>query len=690
MPTSPRAPRAASTARLRARRSIIALALGFALSMSGLTPVHASYPVAGAIGNLYRSLGGAGSALGQPTGPERCTLRNSGCFQEFRGGSIHWTQSTGAHATWGGIRTAWRNAGWENGKLGYPTSGERCTLRGGGCFQEFQGGSVHWSPGNGAHATWGGIRTAWRNAGWENGKLGYPTSGERCTLRGGGCFQEFQGGSVHWSPGNGAHATWGGIRTAWRNAGWENGKLGYPTSGERCTLRGGGCFQEFQGGSVHWSPGNGAHATWGGIRTAWRNAGWENGSLGYPTSGEYSSGGGVRQDFEGGYITWRSGEGARVHVQRAPSSFRLEGRGFGHGVGMSQYGAQGMAAQGRSATQILEHYYNPAKVEEITARADDDIRVQLLADRSSITITPSGGRLRVKAGPTTVASSGQITVNTSGSQVRASIDGRTVQAGWITVEWEGTRYWSGSAATVGVSHAQSGSTGTYRHGRIEVRRTGGNLNVINVLKVNSEYLPGVAEVPNGWRDAALQAQAIAARTYAYRNMASVKSACECHVYDEVQSQVFRGWNQENAAGNWVRAVRATQTVSGSTVTRARVVRHNGALIDAVYSSSSGGRTNPGADVWGSNTPYLQSRDDSAAHTAAANNPYSSWTATISQSDMARAFGLSDVVSIQVANNSAGSMVRQATATSSTGQTATRSGTQLRTSLGLRSATFTVN
>ena len=87
--------------------------------------------------------------------------------------------------------------GGGGGKLGYPTSNEICGLAGGGCYQRFQGGTIHWSPGTGAHATWGAIGTAWGALGYENGKLGYPVTNEICGLAGGGCYQRFQGGTIH-------------------------------------------------------------------------------------------------------------------------------------------------------------------------------------------------------------------------------------------------------------------------------------------------------------------------------------------------------------------------------------------------------------------------------------------------------------------------------------------------------------
>ena len=143
--------------------------------------------------------------------------------------------STADYTVHGAIATAWAGLGGGNGKLGYPTSNERCVLAGRGCYQSFQGGTIHWSPATGAFATWGAIRTTWGALGYENGKLGYPTSNERCGLANAGCYQSFQGGTIHWSPATGAYATWGAIRATWGALGYENGKLGYPISNE--TLR---------------------------------------------------------------------------------------------------------------------------------------------------------------------------------------------------------------------------------------------------------------------------------------------------------------------------------------------------------------------------------------------------------------------------------------------------------------------
>ncbi len=74
----------------------------------------------------------------------------------------------------------------------------------------------------------------------------------------------------------------------------------------------GGVYQSYQGGAIIWSPASGAHYSVGAIRQAWAATGFETGRLGYPTSGEYLSGAGVAQNYEGGRINWTASGGAVV------------------------------------------------------------------------------------------------------------------------------------------------------------------------------------------------------------------------------------------------------------------------------------------------------------------------------------------------------------------------------------------
>ncbi|MCW2684917.1 MAG: Peptidase and in kexin sedolisin [Blastococcus sp.] len=249
--------------------------------------------------------GGAVGPLGAAAGALTCGLRNGGCLQHFQRGSIYWTVGTGARAVADDFRARWARLGWENGYFGYPVADEMCGLRNDGCVQLFEGGSIYWSPATGVRAVDGDIETRWGQAGWEDGHLGYPVADARCGLRDGGCLQVFEGGSIYWTPLTRARLVDGDIRAAWGRKGWELGYFGYPVADARCGLRGGGCLQLFQGGSIYWSPATGAQAVDGAIRDTWGQLGWELGHLGYPAAGAVVlPNGDAAQRFQGGSLYW--------------------------------------------------------------------------------------------------------------------------------------------------------------------------------------------------------------------------------------------------------------------------------------------------------------------------------------------------------------------------------------------------
>lgn len=255
----------------------------------------------------YAAAGWETGALLYPTGEQVCGLRGGGCVQVFGGGLVYTAPGVGTHyVSWagGGFSVLYGQQQYENGRLGYPVTNPYCGLRGGGCFQQFQGGLMYWSPTTPSSVVLGAIGAKWSSTGWENGLLGYPRGSEQCGLLGGGCFQVFQNGSIYWSPATGAHWVRGAIRDEWGFVRWETGPLGYPVSDEICGLVGGGCLQFFQGGSIYWSPGTGAHAVSGALLAAWGAQGWERGALGYPVADPSPVPGGLGQRFQGGLLTY--------------------------------------------------------------------------------------------------------------------------------------------------------------------------------------------------------------------------------------------------------------------------------------------------------------------------------------------------------------------------------------------------
>jgi SpoIID/LytB domain protein len=370
----------------------------------------------------------------------------------------------------------------------------------------------------------------------------------------------------------------------------------------------------------------------------------------------------------------------------APTSFVFAGSGFGHGVGMSQYGAYGQAVAGRSAAQIIQSYYSGSAVTSATDAVD--LRVNLLhasptAAASSEAVDGGSGDVSVAAGTTTTVGTKAdvFEFGVDGANVVVNKNGTTVASAPVaTILWSGTPTVLNLAGT----RADLSSGGhRYRYGLVEVSVLNGKLEAVNVLKLHGEYLRGIAEVPSSWPAAALQAQVIAARTYALRKyQAGVRADCQCHVYDTTADQVFAGWDKENGAGgaNWVAAVDATSP-SGST---GQVVTVGGSLITTFYFSSSGGRTENNEDVFGgSPLSYLRSVDD--PWSLGDYNPRRSWSFTKTQAEVASAFGLTDVASIDLSSRTTGGSVKNAVATSSSGQKATISGQTLRSRLGLPGA-----
>jgi uncharacterized protein with LGFP repeats len=248
--------------------------------------------------------------LGYATGDQVCGLPGGGCKQQFQGGTLYSHPTAGTYPVTGAVAAAWAAAGGEGGALGYPTTGLICGLRNSGCGQVFQGGRIYHTPATGAHALTGALHTAWVAQGWELGPLGYATGDQVCGLPGGGCKQQFQGGTLYSHPTAGTFSVTGAVAAAWAAAGGEGGALGYPTTGLICGLKSNGCGQVFQGGRIYHTAATGAHALTGAIHTAWVAQGWELGPLGYATSDAYAVPGGLAQNFQGGRLTWNSTTGA--------------------------------------------------------------------------------------------------------------------------------------------------------------------------------------------------------------------------------------------------------------------------------------------------------------------------------------------------------------------------------------------
>lgn len=362
----------------------------------------------------------------------------------------------------------------------------------------------------------------------------------------------------------------------------------------------------------------------------------------------------------------------------------LSGSGWGHGVGMSQYGAMEMARDGRTASQILGHYYTGTTYDQVPDTAVISVNIQHRVGSTTMTtaaLSAGGGAVAITVGDLTVhGPSGSsltvrpqgdgsgVTVTCSACTPETSLTGPTA-----TVEWDDDR------TLISVSGKR------YKDGRIVVSRpdSTAQVNVVVQARIHDEYLDYIAEVPWSWPQEALRAQAAAARGYALVNRAAgIKSTCGCHVYNTTVSQVFGGYPNSASMtywSNWTRAVRA----AGSD-TQGYAVRYQGAIIQAFYSSSSGGRTQNNEDVWsGEAKPYLRSVDD--PWSVRSSNPRRAWTVDVDATTVAGAFGLPDVMRLDLSARTRAGAVAHATATSSGGSTSTITGSEVRSRLKVNSA-----
>ncbi|MFC8731629.1 SpoIID/LytB domain-containing protein [Luteimicrobium sp. NPDC057192] len=389
----------------------------------------------------------------------------------------------------------------------------------------------------------------------------------------------------------------------------------------------------------------------------------------------------------------------RTTAATVPSSFTAKGSGFGHGVGMPQYGAYQLARLGHSSTTILKKYYTGAAPAVVTTPTS--IAVQIWGPEpygypagsysdtaTSTTVHIDSGTWRLRSSKDTTLYEGKapvtVTIGVSGTKVTATFkvaSGTTTVTKKYTdsllrVHWSGTTYYK-PTSTKAVATVK-GAQGTYRNGRFTITAIGGHPNVVNDLRLNTEYLYGIAEMPSSWGTGegvhALAAQAIVARSYAITKLASKNAKCACNVVDDVRDQNFTGWKKQNEGTSgyygklWVAAVNKTLT----STTRAKALLYGGKVVATHYYSSSGGRTASSQDVWVAKVPYEQSVADPWSLDAPGNS-YRSWTRSVSQSTAKRIFGLTDVKAISVSAKYSSGQMKTLTATSSTGKKASITG-----------------
>lgn len=371
-------------------------------------------------------------------------------------------------------------------------------------------------------------------------------------------------------------------------------------------------------------------------------------------------------------------------VATAEDAFTFSGGGYGHGLGMSQWGAYGLAQQGWLAPDILAHYYSGTEVG--TVEPPGDLRVGLANGRSSFSIQ---------------AVSGDADLSLDGSSVGVIPEGQT----W-TIRTEGANFviapGTGGAFTATPLAIETPLVLSYPDGRVRIAEAahsygrgtiefgmhlcGSTCLLRAVVVIDPEsYLYGLGEVPSSWPEEALRAQAIAARSYAYAKAAvsQHRSPCDCALYANTLDQVYAGYEKESGTDGdrWMAAVDATA---------GQVVTSEGVTIMAFYMSSSGGYTEDNEKVWGGTPlPYLRGVCDPGDYTGANRNAV--WTVTRSSADVTAALKLDigTITGFEVLERGVSGRIVSVVVRGDAGE-ATISGGTLRSRLGLLDTRFWID
>ncbi|MHB1135796.1 MAG: SpoIID/LytB domain-containing protein [Coriobacteriia bacterium] len=328
----------------------------------------------------------------------------------------------------------------------------------------------------------------------------------------------------------------------------------------------------------------------------------------------------------------------------AETTFNFTSRGYGHGLGMSQYGAKGFAEHGYSYDYILRYYYGnagrDAKTKVVTwptAEPTRDVNLDGAANSTNAGFTKTTWTIR----PGYAGS--RLIVYVSPSEVYYAPDGwSTFTALGNTITWKrpdgSTQVFSGTILVLGetsnprLTQVMEG-TGQYSHtyvrfrGHLRLTASAGKIKLINRLNMN-EYLYGVVprESPSYWHMEALKAQAVAARAYSW-------TSTRDELYTTTADQVYGGHSSgdpdlrtdgKDYSEDRTKAVllETSRTNTAVDATAGQVVTYDGAMIRTYFMSTSGGHTEDSKNVWGGDYPYLTGVPDPFELTAG--SPAHSW------------------------------------------------------------------
>ena len=328
-------------------------------------------------------------------------------------------------------------------------------------------------------------------------------------------------------------------------------------------------------------------------------------------------------------------------VTRLGETVQFRGTGYGHGVGLSQYGALGRATAGQTASEILGHYYQGTSLGSV----DPNLPVRILVlsawvptETVPLRIVGRGGTWTMDGTSATFPADATLSVRwplsgTSAWRFRVTAtNGSVLHDGTST---SAIRVYPGTGARLELPTKPT-AYDEYR-GVLRVIPASTSVSVVNEVGLDA-YLGGVvpAEMPSGWHAEALRVQAIAARSYAVYRLRPTTGTFD--VYDDTRSQVYRGLLGEKSTTN--EAIAATAGV---------IVTESGAVANTLFHSTGGGATEHNENAFVSSSgskvagpvSLLRGSPDVDANGIAfdASSPWATWqTAALSRSTLSAWLG----------------------------------------------------
>lgn len=256
-------------------------------------------------------------------------------------------------------------------------------------------------------------------------------------------------------------------------------------------------------------------------------------------------------------------------------SWIVHGRGFGHGVGMSAYGAYGFAKAGKGYRFILGHYYRGTAIGTLEKARVVRVLLDISPDDVEFTgaVSACGEQLDPQRSYEAHRSGQSVKLRSSGGKPLANCGRRLRAAGRGRIAIAGHGVYRGALETV------------------PTESEAGSLNVVNALAIE-QYAKGVMpnEVPPSWPMEELKAHAVAVRSIAITGDVGGNGF---DLYSDTRSQVYEGLESEY-----------DRTNDAVAATRGQVVTYRGDIAQTLYSACSGGHTESAVNVFGGSVPYL--------------------------------------------------------------------------------------